>query len=90
MVKILRLHGEETWKLNKQEDKLQATEMDFCRKTRRKSRKDKTRNFKIRNIINIQTEIIEVIEEIKFKLFEHLVGKEEIEFQKLYWNGMEF
>ena len=49
--------------------------MEFWRKSR-KSRKDKTRNLKIREIMNVQQSIIEVIDERQLRCFGHFNRKE--------------
>ena len=43
--------------------------MNFWKRAARKSRKEKIMNMKIREIINVQHHIIEVIEKIQLKWF---------------------
>jgi hypothetical protein len=48
LVQSILLYGAETWTLNTQQaNKLLATEMDFWRRSARKSRKEKVRNVTI-------------------------------------------
>jgi hypothetical protein len=48
------LYGAETWTLNtQQENKLLATEMDFWRRSARKSRSEKVRNVTIREVMEV-------------------------------------
>jgi hypothetical protein len=58
------LYGAETWTLNTQQaNKLLATEMDFWRRSARKSRKGKVRNVTIREVKEVGKNILEVTEE---------------------------
>jgi chromosome condensin MukBEF complex kleisin-like MukF subunit len=60
LVQSILLYGAETWTLNTQQaNKLLATEMDFWRRSARKSKKEKVRNVTIR-------EVMEVGKKIKF------------------------
>jgi hypothetical protein len=64
LVRSILLYGAETWTLNTQQaNKLLATEMDFWRRSSRKSRKEKVRNGTIRAIMEVGKKILEVIEE---------------------------
>jgi hypothetical protein len=64
LVQSILLYGAETWTLNTQQaNKLLATEMDFWRRSARKSRKEKVRNVTIREVIEVGKNILEVIEE---------------------------
>jgi hypothetical protein len=50
--------GAETWTLNTQQaNKLLATEMDFWRRSARKSRKEKVRNVTIREVMEVRKNI---------------------------------
>jgi hypothetical protein len=53
-------------------DKLLATEMDFWRRSARKSRKGKVRNVTIREIMEVGKNILEVIEEKRLRWFGHV------------------
>jgi phage pi2 protein 07 len=52
-----------------QANKLIATEMDFWRRSDRKSRKEKVRNDTIRAIMEVEKNISEVTEEKRLRLF---------------------
>jgi hypothetical protein len=61
LVQSILLYGAETWTLNTQQaNRLMATEMDFWRRTARKSRKEKVRNCTIRAIMEVGKNILEV------------------------------
>jgi hypothetical protein len=63
LVPNILLYGAETWTLNAQQaNKLLATELDFWRRSARKSRKVKVRNITIREIKEVGKNILEVIE----------------------------
>jgi hypothetical protein len=53
-------------------NKLLATEMDFWRRSDRKSRKDKVRNGTIRAIMEVGKNILEVTEEKRLRWFGHI------------------
>jgi hypothetical protein len=53
--------------------KLLATEMDFWRRSARKSRKEKVRNGTIREITEMRKNILEVIEEKRLRWFGHVM-----------------
>jgi hypothetical protein len=60
LVKSILLYGAETWTLNTQQaNKLLATEMDFWRRSARKSRKENVRN----EFMEVGKNILEVTEE---------------------------
>jgi hypothetical protein len=60
----------ETWTLNTQQaNKLLASEMDFWRRSARKSRKEK---FRIRAIMEVEKNILEVTEEKRLRWFGHV------------------
>jgi hypothetical protein len=64
LVQSILLCGAETWTLNTQQaNKLLATEMDFWRRSARKSRKEKFRNVTIREVMEVGKNILEVIQE---------------------------
>jgi hypothetical protein len=72
LAQSILLYGAETWTLNTQQaNKLPATEMDFWRSAR-KSRKEKIRNVTIREIMEVGTNILEVIEEKRLRWFGHV------------------
>jgi hypothetical protein len=61
------------WTLNTQQaKKLLATEMDFWRRSARKSRKEKVRNVTIREGMEVRKNILEVIEEKRLRWFGHV------------------
>jgi hypothetical protein len=73
LVKSILLYGAETWTLNtKQANKLLATEMEFWRRSARKSRKGKVRTVTIREIMEVGKNILEVIEEKRLRWFGHV------------------
>jgi hypothetical protein len=73
LVQIILLYGAETWTLNiQQANKLLATEMDFWRRSARKSRKEKVRNVTIRDIVEVGKNILEVIELKRLRWFGHV------------------
>ena len=58
------LYGVDTRTLDRhQGNKLLDTEIDFWRRVAKKSRKEKIRNLEMKEIMNTQHRIIEVIEE---------------------------
>jgi hypothetical protein len=64
------LYGAETWTLNTQQaNKLLATEMDFWKRSARKSRKEKVRNVTIREVMEVGKNILEVTEEKRLRWF---------------------
>jgi hypothetical protein len=64
LVQNILLYWAETWTLNTQQaNNLLATEMDFWRRSARKSRKEKIRNGTIRAIMGVGKNILEVTEE---------------------------
>jgi hypothetical protein len=68
LVQSILLYGAETWTLNTQQaNKLLATEMDFWRRSVRKSRKVNIRNGIIREIMEVGKNILEVIEEKRLR-----------------------
>jgi hypothetical protein len=48
------------------------TEMDFWRRSARKSRKEKVRNVTIREVVELRKNILEVIEEKRLRWFGHV------------------
>jgi hypothetical protein len=73
LVQSILLYGAETWSLNTQQaNKLLATEMDFWRRSARKSRKVKVRNVTIREVMEVRKNILEVIEENRLRWFGHV------------------
>jgi hypothetical protein len=73
LVQSILLYGAETWTLNTQQaNKLLATEMDFWRRSARKSREYKVRNVIIREIMEVGKNILEVIEEKRLRWFGHV------------------
>jgi hypothetical protein len=73
LVQSSLLYGTETWTLNTQQaNKLLATEMDFWRRSARKSRKEKVRNVTIREIMEVRKNILEVIEQKLLRWFGHV------------------
>jgi hypothetical protein len=73
LVQSILLYGAETWTLNTQEaNKLLANEMDFWRRSARKSRKEKFRNGTIRAIMEAGRNILEVTEEKRLRWFGHV------------------
>jgi hypothetical protein len=68
LVQSILLYGAETWTLNTQQaNKLPATEMNFWRRSAKKSRKEKVRNGTIREIMEVGKNILEVIEEKRLR-----------------------
>jgi hypothetical protein len=73
LVQSILLQGAETWTLNTQQaNKLLATEMDFWRRSARKTRKENVRNGTIREVMEVGKNILEVIEEKRLRWFGHL------------------
>jgi hypothetical protein len=73
LVQSIFLYGTETWSLNTQQaNKLLATEMDFWRRSARKSRKEKVRNVTIREVMEVRKNILEVTEEKRLRWFGHV------------------
>jgi hypothetical protein len=67
------LYGAETWTLNTQQaNRLLATEMDFWRRSARKSRKENVRNVTIREITEVGKNILKVTEEKRLRWFGHV------------------
>jgi hypothetical protein len=65
--------GQKYWTLNTQQaNKLLATEMDFWRRSARKSRKEKVRNVTIRGVMEVGKNILEVTEEKRLRWFGHV------------------
>jgi hypothetical protein len=68
LVQSILLYGAETWTLNTQQaNKLLVTEMDFWRRSARKSRKETIRNVTIREVMEVRKNILEVIEEKRLR-----------------------
>jgi hypothetical protein len=73
LVQSILLYGAETWTLNTQQaNTLLATEMDFWRRSARKSRKEMVRNVTIREIMEVGKNILEVTEEKRLRWFGHV------------------
>jgi hypothetical protein len=73
LVQSILLYGAETWTLHiQQANKLLATEMDFWRRSARKSGKENVRNVTIREIMEVGKNILEVIEEKRLRWFGHV------------------
>jgi hypothetical protein len=73
LVQSILLYGAETRALNTQQaNKLLATEMDFWRRSARKSRKKKVRNVNIRDVMEVGKNILEVIQEKRLRWFGHV------------------
>jgi hypothetical protein len=73
LVQSTLLYGAETWTLNRQQaNKLLATEMDFWRRSARKSRKEKVLNVTIKEVMEVRKNILEVIEEKRLRWFGHV------------------
>jgi hypothetical protein len=73
LVQSILLYGAETWTLNTQQaNKLLATEMDFWRRSARKSKKEKVRNVTIGEIMEVGKNILEIIEEKRLRWFGHV------------------
>jgi hypothetical protein len=73
LVQSILLYGAETWTLNTQQaNKLVAIEMDFWRRSARKSRKEEVRNVTIRENMEVGKNILEVTEEKRLRWFEHV------------------
>jgi hypothetical protein len=73
LVQSILLYGAETWTLNTQQaNKLLAIEMDFWRRSARKSRKEIVRNVTIREVMEVRKNILEVIEEKRLRWFGHV------------------
>jgi hypothetical protein len=51
---------------------MRATEMDFWRRSARKSRKEKVRNVTIRKVMGVRKNILEVTEEKRLRWFGHV------------------
>jgi hypothetical protein len=73
LVQSILLYGAETWPLNTQQaNKLLEAEMDFWRRSERKSRKENVRNGTIREIMVVRKNILEVTEEKRLRWFGHV------------------
>jgi hypothetical protein len=73
LVQSILLYVAETWTLNTQQaNKLLATEMDFWRRSARRSRKETVRNGTIKMIMEVGKNILEVIEEKRLRWFVHV------------------
>jgi hypothetical protein len=73
LVQSILLYGTETWTLNTQQaNKLLVTEMDFWRRSARKSRKQAVRNVTTREVMEVRKNILEVIEEKRLRWFGHV------------------
>jgi hypothetical protein len=74
LVRSILLYGAETWTLNTQQaNKLLENEMDFWRRSARKSKKEKVRNGTNRAIMEVGKNILEVNEENRLRWFGHVI-----------------
>lgn len=72
------LYGAETWTISRQQaNKLMVLEMDFWRRSARKSRKEKIRNNKIREIMQVDRNILEIVEERRLRWYGHVLRMSE-------------
>ena len=65
-------YGAETWIIQEKKIKLNAAEIDFRRRSARKSRLERNRNSEIRRIIEVEESITAVIEKRQLKWFGYL------------------
>lgn len=73
LVKNILTYGAETWAITKRyQDKILATEMDFLRRSCRKSRLEHIRNEAIRESMEMGKTVIEEIEEKRLKWYGHM------------------
>jgi hypothetical protein len=73
LVQSILLYGAEIWTLSTQQaNKLLTTEIDFWRRSARKSRKEKVQNGTIREIMEVGKNILEVIEGKRLQWFGHV------------------
>jgi hypothetical protein len=64
LVQSILLYGTEAWTLNTQQaNKLLTTEMDFWRRSARKSRREEVRNGTIGEVMEVGKNILKVTEE---------------------------
>jgi hypothetical protein len=67
------LHGSETWTLNRrQQNKLLATEMDYWRRSARKSRRERIRNTVTSEVMEMEKIILERIEQKQLQWYGHV------------------
>lgn len=72
IVQSIITYGAETWDMTKKNrNKLMTTEMDYLRRSCRTSRIERVRNDTIRENMNMDTNIIEVVEKKQLKWFGH-------------------
>jgi uncharacterized protein (DUF2252 family) len=73
LVQSSLLYGTETWTLNTQQaNKLLASEMDFWRRSARKSKKEKVGNVTIRELMEVRKNILGVTEKKRLRWFGHV------------------
>mgnify|MGYP000580765113 CR=1 FL=1 len=74
LVQCVMFYEAETWTINRvQEGKLRATELDFWRRSARKSRRDKIKNVEIKQIMNVEKDIVEVINGKRLQRYGHIL-----------------
>lgn len=67
------LYGSEVWQINQQQErKLLATEMDFWRRSARVSRLDHIRNERIREMMNVETDMVQQIQHKQLQWYGHV------------------
>jgi hypothetical protein len=80
----------EIWPLKKRsENMLLTTEMDFWRRSAGSSRRERIRNERIRDIMKVNTTIVENIRTHQLRWYEHVVRmeRERLPKQVLLWTG---
>ncbi|KAJ9582946.1 hypothetical protein L9F63_022707 [Diploptera punctata] len=78
LVESVTMYGSEVWTINKHyKNRLIALEMDYLRRSARKSKLEHVTNNEIRNIMEAEENIIERIEEKKLKWLGHVLRMED-------------
>ena len=78
IVKSTITYAAETWRLKaKTVEKLSSTEMDFWRRSARISRKDKIRNTKIKQKMNVTRSVLDDIKTKQLQWYEYVQRMEE-------------
>ena len=88
----ITLYGSETWTINRcQANKLLAAEMNYCRRSAWKSRLEKIRNIDIRKIMKVGRNVLQTIEERRFRWYRHFrrMTSDRIPKKILEWRVME-